>query len=179
MSGGVRLIEGLRLGRGSVFTPLKQARNPRPGIGGRRACTLDKAGWRGLHPCGTPVGIGVASIAVDPVADDCFLYLGGVAGAGFGERFRANVSDHDIDRPLVAQEIEEGWVRLPACRQIRLTDMQHRLNNRPACFQRVRHREGQYLHDFAVRHGEQGGKDFVEPVGVTIAPRLSSKTPGR
>ena len=34
-SGGVWLIEGLRLGRASVFAPLEQARDPRPSIGGR------------------------------------------------------------------------------------------------------------------------------------------------
>ena len=102
-SGSVWLIEGLRLGRGSVFTPLEQAHDPRLGIGGRRACALDLAGWRHLHPARTPVWIGVASVAVYSVADDLLLDFGGVAGAALRERFRSDVSDHGIEL------VPENW----------------------------------------------------------------------
>ena len=61
------------------------------------------------HPYGTPVGIGFASMTDDPVADDCCLHLGGVAGAAFRERCRANVSDHRADRVVVSARIEKGW----------------------------------------------------------------------
>ena len=85
-SGGIWLIEGLDLGCINVFAPLEQARDPRPGIGGRLACPLDLAGWRHLHPARTPVRIGVASMASDPVSDDLLLDLGGVARAALRER---------------------------------------------------------------------------------------------
>ncbi len=128
-------------------------------------------GWRHLHPTGTPVRIGRAPIACDPVCQNRLVHFGGIARTGLREGRRPDIGQHCIDFPLVAQEVEEGLIRLPEPGQIGGAGMQHRLNDRPAGVQGFHHRKRGYLRNFCIGHGEQGGEGLAQVIHVSAPAR--------